>query len=206
MVSLTTAINAEWNAEEHAEGADIKAERWILTDKGSATENAADLVLYPYDEIKAVNEILIKDWQYNRNELSGTIPIEIFNTWYYNPSVSYPYAGWILALFNPVLLSQIKREQNERTRYKYNIPETVYRPGSLVYFLYHGEQLQERPFACIAFERIEELKQRITDCLPYEWNITDWTLPPLSRRDYWSQFINFENHGYTKKWDADCGG
>lgn len=205
LVTMTTAIGARLNTAERAEGADIKAERWILKDKGSATENAADLLLYPFDEIKVVNEFLIKDWTYNRGETSGTLPIEIFHTWVSDPSEHYPYAGWILALFNPELLSEKKREWNERTRYKYNVPEAVYRPGSLDFFLYHGEQLKEQPFACIAFEDIEQLKRRIMDCLPFEWNLENWNLPPLSN-EYWKQFIDFDNGGYTNNWDAERGG
>lgn len=205
LITLTTAIGARLNTAERAEGADIKSERWVLTENGSATDNAADLLLYPYDEIKAVNEILTKDWKYNNGETSGTLPIEIFNKWSWNPSEYHPYAGWILALFNPELLSEKKREWNERTRYKYNVPEAVYRPGNLVFFLYHGEQLKEQPFACIAFERIEELKQRIKYCLPREWDLESWNLPPLTD-EYWKQFIDFDNGGYTNNWDAERGG
>lgn len=204
LVTMTTAIGARLNTAERAEGADIKAERWILKDKGSATENAADLLLYPYDEIKIVNEFLIKDWTYNRGETSGTLPIEIFHTWVSDPSEDYPYHGWAQAMFDPDGLSADKKQRNERTGYRYNVPEKVYRPGSLDFFLYHGEQLKEQPFACIAFEDIEQLKRRIMDCLPFEWNLENWNLPPLSD-DYWKQWIDFANSGYAKKWDPERG-
>lgn len=190
-------------AEDKIEGADITSEIWIP--RGSVKRT--DLFLYPTDEIKAVNEYLQKDWKYNHGETSGTLPFEIFVNWTNKPSTEYPYAGGLLSLFSPEELSRQKREWNMRTNYKYNVPEKVVRPGTLDFVLYHGMPLQEKPFACIAFEDIEMLKTRIIDCLPMEWNIQNWTgIPPLSDRLYWNEYIRLEEFGLNRKWDPERGG
>lgn len=192
-------------ADERTEGADITADYWIPKESGSASR--ADLFLYPTDEIKVVNGFLQKDWKYNRGDTSGTLPVEIFHTWTATPNQYYPYAGWALALFNPEALTRKKREWNERTGYRYNVPEKVVRPGTLDYFLYHGIPLQEQSFAVIAFEDIERLKDRITNCLPFEWSLNSWTgIPPLSEAEYWNQYIIIEDHGYCRRWDPEKGG
>lgn len=204
LITMSTAINPRLTAQEHIEGADITADAWIPKQQGSASR--ADLFLYPFDEIKVVNEFLQKDWKYNNGETSGTLPFEIFHKWKKYPNEHFPYAGFTVALYNAEELTRIKHEWNVYTNWYYDISEKVVRPGTLVFFLYHGIPLQEQPFACVAFEDIEALKRRLTDCLPFEWNLTHWNLPALSNQEYWNQFIKLEDYGYFRTWDPERGG
>ena len=104
-----------------------------------------------------------------------------------------------MSLFNPESYSQIKKNNGA--------PDKVKRPGTLVFFLFHGIPLQEKPFACVAFEDIERLKDRICECLPFEWNVKNWMgIPPLSDSEYWNQFVKLEDHGFNRKWDPERGG
>lgn len=199
--SFTTHSNASGarlTAEEHSEGADITSNYLLPTFERSA-EEATQLFFNPHDEVKAVNGLLRKTSEYNHGEDTGTLPFEIFINWTDHPTTQYPYAGWILSLFNPGLYSRIKRD--------HNAPDTVYTPTTLAFFLYDGTQIgTEKPFACIAFEDIERLKARIVDCVPSDWNLTNWNLPALSEKGYWQRHIDFDNKGFSASWNPANGG
>lgn len=155
------------------------------------------------DEVKASTGILRKTGDYNHFERSGTIPIEIIGAWSKKPEKrNNYYAGWILSLFNPEKLNQIKKDHNR--------PETAEQPGTLAFFLFDGEEGSEQPFACVAFEFMELLKQRIKECLPAEWDIENFSLPNQGTTkesiEFWSRYIDFDNHGFCANWDPDRGG
>lgn len=153
----------------------------------------------PYDEIKSINGFLRKDEAYNHNEKTGTIPFEIFHKWSWNPAPRFPYAGWILALFNPELLIEIKKKNSP-------MPTGAVTPSTLAFILFDGIEGEEEPFCCIAFENIPDLRRRIMDCLPSEWDLENWNLPDLTNKEYWQRYINFDNHGFSQKWDEGRGG
>ena len=82
---------------------------------------------------------------------------------------------------------------------------------TLAFFLYDGDyrnQGSEKPFACIAFEDIERLRTRITECIPSDWDITNWNIPPLSDTEYWKRHIDFDNNGFSTEgaWNPANGG
>lgn len=198
LTTHTNAQGARLTANEKAEGKDITSNYFLPTFRRSA-EETADLFFRPYDEVKAVNGLLRKDNAYNHGETSGTLPIEIFINWSDHADNWYPYAGWLLTLYNPELYSCIKKV--------HNAPDQVYTPSTLAFILYDGATLgEEKPFACIAFEDIQRLKDRIRDCLPAEWDLDSWNIPPLSERGYWSRYIDFDNHGFSAKWNPANGG
>lgn len=198
----SNAVGARITAEEYVEGADVTS-NYLLPAFTRSAEDQKKLFFNPYDEVKAVNGLLRKDRKYNHGSETGTLPFEIFINWTDHPTTKYPYAGWILALFNPDLYSQIKKD--------HNAPDKVQTPTTLAFFLYDGDyrnQGSEKPFACIAFEDIERLRTRITECIPSDWDITNWNIPPLSDTEYWKRHIDFDNNGFSTEgaWNPANGG
>ena len=145
-------------------------------------------------EIKGVNDFIRHDMEYNHMELSGTIPFEIFHTW-----KSTAYFGSALTMYNVEQFNEEKRINNR--------PETGVEPGTLVFILFDGYvEGTEKPFACITFEDIPKLRDRLRKILPAEWNLDRWNMPKLYNREYWRRYINFDNHGLCANWDSENGG
>ena len=103
-------------------------------------------------------------------------------------------------MFNPALLRKIKQD--------HNAPDGVVMPSTLAFILFDGAVLREKPFACIAFEDIGALRERVRSCLPAEWNLERWNIPNLANRDYWRRWFDYDKNGLCKPdaWDNDNGG
>ncbi len=184
----------------HIEGADNRAGiLFVFCQKPESNTPTIKFIENGNDEVKATDRFIDRTAGYNHNEQSGTLPIEIINKWYDDPEERYKgYAGWIISLFNPELLNQIKQERyrNERTE----------KPGTFAFVLFHGTWGEEKPFAVVAFENIEKLKARILECLPEEWDIEHFNLPNQSDTEYWSKYINYDKSGASVNWDNERGG
>lgn len=140
-------------------------------------------------EVKGIRHFL--DRNNDGGEASGTLYFEIFGRWM--DDRSKPYAGWTLALYNPDLLNEIKKAHNAIT--------DAEKPDILAFILFDRE---DKPFACIAFEYINKLTERLNECFPQEWDLKSFNLPPLDNAEFWRRYTN--ERGQYKHWETDRGG
>lgn len=197
--TMTNSLGTHPELTGIREGEDISTKIGMTTYPVPPRNQPAFLLIR--DEVKAQNGFLRKDFTYNRNEISGTIGFEVFSNWYQNPEERWKaYPGWLLSLFNPDMLQRIKAARGR--------PETVTQPTTIDFFLFDGATIgEEKPFACVSFESIDLLIQRIRECLPAEWNLESWNLPPLNEKDYWRNFMDVDGkQGYCTNWNRNNGG
>ena len=144
-------------------------------------------------EVKAARHFLNRNGKWSQGEVdeSGVLGFEIFGIW--KDDRSQPYAGWTLALFNPEQLRQIKALHHDQTK--------VEEIDTLSFILFDDN---ENPFACIAFENINQLKKKLCECFPSEWNFEYYNLPSLADKRYWKTYI--DDGGKCNKWDKIKGG
>lgn len=140
-------------------------------------------------EVKGIRHFL--DRNNDGGEASGTLYFEIFGRWM--DDRSKPYAGWTLALYNPDLLNEIKKAHNAIT--------SAEKTDILAFILFDRE---DKPFACVAFEYIDKLIERLNECFPREWDMKNFNLPPLDNAEFWRRYTN--ERGRYKHWETDRGG
>ena len=145
-------------------------------------------------EVKANGQFLTQD---NNDmgktylEESGTLYFEMFLNWIPNRREDM-CQGWIHALINPAEYTEIRRERRLAGIEKNKVTAQPW--GALAIVLLTEAQ---RPFACVAFENIGKLIERLRSLCPdpVRWglyNIRD--LEPAQNKEYWDQ--------YTKYWDG----
>jgi len=140
-------------------------------------------------EVKGIRHFL--DRNNDGGEASGTLSFEIFGRWM--DDRSKPYAGWTLALYNPDLLNEIKKAHNAIT--------SAEKTDILAFILFDRE---DKPFACVAFEHINKLIEKLNECFPQEWDMKNFNLPPLDNAEFWRRYTN--ERGWYKYWETDRGG
>lgn len=144
-------------------------------------------------EVKSVRNFLTRNGYMSKGimDQSGTIQFEIFGIW--DKDRAKPYAGWTLSLYNPEQLNAIKKLHNS--------PTTATRPDILAFILVDEK---ENPFACVAFEDITKLVNRLNQCFPEEWDFNCFNLPSLADKEYWGRYI--DDKGKATQWDLKRGG
>ena len=145
-------------------------------------------------EVKAINNYLTRnDTPSNNPDTSGTIPFEIFHSWPNrdnNLTLDNLYAGWLLSSYNYLDINSIKREHGR--------PERAETPGLYAFVLM---ATNHKPFACIVFEDIRGLLNRLYLLCPdpKRWGIPyPDDLTPATDKEYWKQF-DARNHYDTKR-------
>ena len=131
-------------------------------------------------EIKTIRPFLTQ----NNNPRSapddgGSIPFEIFHRWIPD-EYEEMYAGWLLSAYSSKTYNKIKAEHGREER-----AET---PGLYIYVLMGSNGT---PYACIVFENIAVLLNRLLKICPDAkgWGIPNpRTLTPASNRAYWNKF------------------
>ena len=148
-------------------------------------------------EVKTINNHLTRDdlWmkQYKADhEPSGSVQYEIFHSW--DVPAEDRYQGWLLSMYNYIVYNGVKQQHGRDER-----AET---PGTLAFILMKNNK---EPFACIAFEDIRALLDRLYKILPFnEWDLDNLTIPPATDTEYWKKYIREGKQ--QPAWSADRGG